>query len=803
MNGAADFRIAVRTLGRSRAFALSAAVTLALGIAATTTIFSVVYGVLLRPLPYADSSRLLVIQGEKAYSTGPRIMNFSAPELEPFTAGARAFSSVAISHSNGLTYRGESGVESISSATVSGDFFTTLGTAPLVGRALGAEDAPNIVISERLWQRLFNRSPEVIGQSIRFIGWQNNERVYTIVGVMPHEFQYPRARTDVWKTLAFARAMNEERVRELVPGGHEFIVRIKDGVTIDAARTDASHVVDTVLKPHFTTSRTDLYAKVTPLAEFITGNVGPALWILMSAVTLVLLVGCANVANLILARQSSRAREISVRLALGAARSRLLAFLLTEAAIVGGLGAAVGVVIAAGAIRLLQSMAPRQLPRLDSVMVDVPVLVFAAAVTVAAVGLAALVPAWLATRADAAAAMTPGMRGPTSHLARGLRSSLVIVQIATSIVLLVGASLLTRSLMALMTTDLGVNTESVITASLEMTMGRVVTPERQLQIAQDLVERIAAMPSVRFAGVGSGVPPDGGFLRVSFILANGKTTESHMVTSVPASPGYFPTLQIRLLSGRLFTDADTANAPLVVILNREAARRFFGNDDPLGRSLPIMSQHMTIVGVVENVKYTGIASGPEGVIYLPFAQSHFFPIAILMARTAGDPGAVAADLRQVIRSYDPGINVSRLQPLTAWVSDATAQPRFRAVTLSAIAIVTLLLAMIGLYGVIAYSTIQRTAEIGVRMAIGAQRSDVVRMVLGEGSRLAIAGVVIGMIAAYWSARLLTTFLYGVRTTDFSAFAGSAIWLFGVALVATYVPAVRAARVDPATALRSE
>jgi putative ABC transport system permease protein len=447
-------------------------------------------------------------------------------------------------------------------------------------------------------------------------------------------------------------------------------------------------------------------------------------------------------------------------------------------------------------------MAPSQLPRLDSVMVDVPVLVFAVAVTVVAVGLAALVPAWLATRADAAAAMTTGMRGATSGLARALRSGLVIAQMATSIVLLVGASLLGRSLMALMTTDLGVNTENVITATLDMTMGRVVNAERQLQIARDLEERVAAMPSVRSAGVGSGVPPNGEFFRVSFILANGNTTESHMVTSVPASPGYFSTLQIRLLSGRLFTDADMSNAPPVVILNREAARRFFGNDDPLGRTLPIMNTQVSIVGVVENVKYTGIASVPEGVIYRPFAQSPL-RIAVLMARTAGDPGAVAADLRRMIRSYDPGINVARLQPLTAWVSDATAQPRFRAVTLSAIAVITLLLATIGLYGVMAYSTTQRTAEIGVRMAVGAQRADVIRMVLGEGTRLAVAGIVIGLIAAYWSARLLASFLYGVTTTDLAAFAGAAICLFAVALAATYVPAVGAARVDPAVALRAE
>lgn len=797
-----DLRIALRSLFRNKGFALASSLTLALGIAATTTIFSVVYGVLLRPLPYSDSSRLVVIQGEKAYSTGPRIMNFSAPELEPFLASTRAFSSIAISKLSGFTYRSEEGVESIPAATVSAEFFTTLGTPPLLGRTLEDESAPNIVISERLWQRLFNRTPQVIGQAVRFVGWQNIERLYTIVGVMPHEFQYPERRTDVWKTLAFARAMDEERVRELVPGGHQFIVRVKNGVTIDAARSDAARVVDTVLKPHFTTSRTDMYAKVTPLGEAITSNVGPALWILMGAVTLVLLVACANVANLILVRQSSRWREISVRLALGAPRARLLTFLLTEAAIVGAAGAAIGAAIAAGGIRLLQWMEPSQLPRLDAIVIDMPILLFAAAVTVAAVGVAGFVPAWFATHADAAAAMTHGMRGPTSTIARGLRSALVVAQIAASIILLVGASLLARSLMEMMNTDLGVNTENVITAAVDMTLGRTVTPERQLQIARDLEERVGALPLVRSAGVGSGLPPNFESMRVSFIFSNGTTTESHMVTTVPASPGYFSTLQVRLLRGRFFTDDDTANAPPVVIVNREAARRFFGAEDPIGRALPIMNTQITVVGVVDNVRYTGFTTVTEGVLYRPFAQSPL-RVAVLIARTAGDPRAVAADLRRIITDYDPGLNVARLQPLTTWISDAAAQPRFRTITLSTIAIITLVLAMIGLYGVMAYSTMQRTTEIGVRMAIGARRGDVVRMVIGEGARLAVIGILLGMVGAFLSSRLLAAFLYRVTPTDLGAFAASAIALFLVALFAAYFPAARAAGVDPAVALRSE
>ena len=389
-------------------------------------------------------------------------------------------------------------------------------------------------------------------------------------------------------------------------------------------------------------------------------------------------------------------------------------------------------------------------------------------------------------------------------MARRARSALVVAEIAASIVLLVGAGLLARSLAALIDTDLGVKTENVMTAQLDLALGRTVSAARQTEIAEAIAARVRTIPSVSSVGFGTGLPPTGEFFRVSFVLNNAANDGevSHIVTSVPASPGYFDALQIRLLKGRLFTDADSAGASLSVIVNREAAKRFFGNDDPIGRTLPFGKDQMTIVGVVENVKYTGIASPNESVIYRPFGQSPF-RLVILVARTSGDPNRIAAELRQVIRTYDPDISIGVIQPLSGWVSSAVAQPRFRALVLSAIAAITLLLAMVGLYGVIAYSTAQRTAEIGVRMAIGAQRSDVVRMVLGEGTRLAVAGVVIGMIAAYWSARLLTTFLYGVSTTDLAAFAGSAISLFVVALVATYVPAARAARVDPAVALRAE
>jgi putative ABC transport system permease protein len=801
----ADFRVAARGLLRSKGFAAAGILTLALGIGATTTIFSVVYGVLLRPLPYRDADRLVVIQGEKAYSTGPRIMNFSAPEFEPFASAITAFSSVASSGTTSLAFRSESGVQSVYTATVSGAYFSTLGTQPLLGRVIGDESEPVVVISERLWQRLFARAPDIVGRSIALADGTNVERSYTIVGVMPAEFQLPFARMELWRTLAHARTTGDQRVRENFVGGHEFIARIKDGVTFENARADAMSVSDSVLKPRFTTSRIDMYAKVTPLNDHVRGTMGPMLWVLMGAVTLVLVVACANVANLILARQASRSREISVRLALGAPRGRLVAHLLAESAVIALAGAVAGILIAFGAVELLVWIEPAQFTRLDAIDVDLPVMAFASFSAVLSVMLAGLSPAIVSTRTDAVLAMRAGSRGTVgAGSVRWLRSALVVGEIATSIILIVGATLLTRSLVALLETDLGVNTENVLAVNLDMAPGpgRPVDEARRQQIASDLEERLSALPAVKSVGIGAGVPPTGEYMRVSFILSNGKSTDSHMVTSVPASPGYFSTLQVRLLAGRLFEDSDTLTSTPVVILNREAARRFFGTDDPLGRTLPVMSQQMTIVGVVDNVKYTGIASGPEGVIYRPFSQSSF-RIAVLLLRTTGDPNAIAADVRRIINNYDSDIGIPRVRSLDGWIADATAQPRFRTLLLSSIAGIALVLAMIGLYGVIAYSTSQRTAEIGLRMAIGAQRSDVVRLVLAEGTRLAIAGIVLGVAGAYWATRLLSSFLYGVTATDLGAFAGSSIALLVVALLATYLPARRAARIDPMTALRSE
>jgi putative ABC transport system permease protein len=804
MNLLADLRVAARGLLRSKGFAFASAITLALGIAATTTIFSVVYGVLLRPLPYRDAERLVVIQGEKDFSTGPRMMNYSGPELEEFTAATRAFTSLAMTAATAFTLRDSAGAEPISGATVSGAFFDTMGTAPILGRLLGDEAEPNIVISERFWLRKFGGASDVLGKTLTMADYTNNYHTYTIVGVLPQPFQYPHARSDLWRTLKYARTTNDGNVNNRNGGGYLFIARMRDGLTPGDAQRDATQAND-VLKPHFQNSRVDMRAKVVTLGDFISGTIGPSLWILMGAVALVMLVACANVANLILARQSSRQREMSMRLALGAPRGRLIAYLMAESAMVAAAGVAFGIALTFGAIRLLQWLNPAQLPRLDAIDVDLPVLAFATALALIAALLAGLGPALMATRSDLLLAMRAASRSVIGAPAR-VRATLVIAEIAVSIVLLVGAALLSRSLLALIDTDLGVNTEQVMTAQLDMGMGRRLSAERQAEIADALLQRISSIPTVRSAGFGSGVPPNAEFQRASFVLSNRTDTEtvSHIVTMVPASPGYFTTLQIPLLKGRSFNDGDAADVAQVmsVILSREAARRFFGDDEPIGRTLPMGKDQMTVVGVVEDVKYSGVANKAEPVMYRPFSQSPF-RIVVLFARTTGDPTAIASELRQVIQTYDRDISIASIQPLTTWVSNAVAQPRFRALLLSTIALITLLLAMVGLYGVIAYSTTQRTSEIGVRIAIGAQRADVIQMVVAEGARMAIMGIIVGMVGASWAAKLLSSFLYEVTATDLPAFAGAGVVLFLVALAATYLPARRASRIDPMTALRAE
>ena len=799
-----DLRLAIRSLVRAPGFALAAIATLALGIGATTTLFTVVYGVLLRPLPYPDAGRLVVVQAEKDFTSGTRFMNFGAPELEDFVAASRVYESIAMSGGGGGMLRTPVGLEPASSFNVSGTFFQVLGAPLVLGRAIGDEADPVVVISHRLWQRAFGGDPAVIGRTL-----QLNDRPHTIVGVLSPDFQYPSPRTDIWRSLAYVRTVSDRQsATNRNGGGHSFIGRLKPGVTIAQARADAAQAMQ-VLSPHFDDGRRGSRPVVRFLVDHISGAVEPVLLVMMAAVGLVLLIACVNVANLILARQLSRTRETAVRVALGAPRRRLVAQLIAESCVVAMAGGTLGVALAAAAVRVLRDAPPPQLPRLADIRVDLPVLLFVLAVVVLATLAASLIPALVSTTADVSAALKARTTGGGGG-ARRVRAALVVSEIAIAIVLLVGASLLARSLVRLLQTDLGVTTEQVIAAHLDISQGNNTPSPRQIEIAEALAARLKAMPAVRDVGFGTGLPPQGEYMRFSFDLVTAANPQGaqHMMTVVPASPGYFSTLQVRLLQGRLFSESDGAQSPPVAILNREAARRIFGAENPIGRTLPIgptpeaRKAGLPIVGVVENVKFTGIAAPPEGVIFLPFAQNPF-RILILVARTAGNPEDIAADLRRVIREVDADIQIFALRPLSGFVSEAVAQPRFRAALLTSLATIALILAAIGLYGVVAYSVSQRTTEIGVRMALGARAADVARLVLTESARLTAAGAILGLAGAFALRQTLAGLLYGIEPADPASFGLAAAGLLVVALAASYFPARRATRVDPVVALRAE
>jgi putative ABC transport system permease protein len=808
---AGDVRFAVRNLRRAPGFALTAILTLGLGIGATTTIFSVVYGVLLRPLPYPDYRSLVAIQAEVEFPSGIRTMNFSGPEIETVASGIRSLSNIGAVGYFYPALRTADGIEALNAAMVSKTTFATLGRQMLMGRAVAGEADPDVVISHRLWQRVYAGDMNVLGKGITLTDREGRSpRTYTIVGVAPPDFQYSETRTDLWRTIEFAQAINEGMVNNRNNGAFFFIGRLKAGATPRVVAAETNAIIDS-FRSTLNETRRGSRAKVERLADQVAGTIGPALQVLFGAVGLVLLIACANVANLMLARQSSRARETAVRIAMGAPRGRLIRQLLSETLIVAMSGAALGTAMAWGGVATLQYLKPSLVPGLDAIHVDGPIFAFALLAAVVTTVVAGLVPALVTTRSDVALVMRGNSRTDAGSVtARRLRSALVVSEIAVSIVLLVGATLLARSLAELIGADIGVRREHVLAAHLDTTVGRQVSNARQIEIAGTLTARLGAMPGVESVGFGTGLPPAGEFMRFSFELNNAANPGgvSHMVTVVPANAGYFSTLQIPLLRGRLFTDADNANGARVLVVNREAARRFFGDADPIGQTLPMglteeeARRGAMIVGVVDNVKFTGIAKPDEATVFRPWAQNPFRMV-FLVARTSGDPATMANNVHQLVREYDKDINILKLQSLDTWVSDSVALPRFRALLLSSIAIIALMLAVIGLYGVIAYSVTQRTTELGIRIALGARAVHVNQLVVSEGLRLALIGAAFGLAGAFALRQTLAGFLYAVKPADLVSFAGAAGLLIVIAVAACYVPSRRASRVDPVVALRAE
>jgi len=800
-----DLRYGARLLARSPGFAAVAVLALALGIGANTAISSVIYGVLLRPLPYPEAGRLVMVSRHFARSTFP-YGNLCLADYLDWRAGNRAFEDPAAWNRRRFDLTGATEPEQVSGAEVTAGFFAALRVRPLLGRVFGAgEDGPAkqrlAVLSESLWRRRFGGNPGVIGQAVDLDGNRS-----TVVGVMPSAFHFPRPDSEVWTNLVFDAPTRRG------PFFYRGLARLKPGVTLTQAQAELDAIARRIELADPRTSH--LTFPVVPLREAIVGDARPALLVLFGAVSLVLLIAAVNVANLLLARATAREREMAVRLGLGAGRARLLRQLLTESGLLALLGGAAGVAVAALGLALLRAWNPGNLPRIQEVHLDARVLGLTLLVSLLTGILFGLAPALQSSRADLAPMLKEGGRGNSASAgSRRTRAALVVAEIALSLLLLAGAALFLRSFVRLQQVETGllVPAARVLTMQISPSAAKYRDDKSRIAFYDRLLERVRQLPGVAAAAVSDSLPPDREGDADTYVIAGRPLApgELNPIVSAPTvSADYFRTLGIPLLKGRLFDERDKLDAPPVAIISEGMARRDFAGQDPIGqrikRSGPEFSAspYMEIVGVVGNTRYLGLASALDAVYYEPLPQNAGRKL-FLAVRSAAAAASLAPMVRREIRTVDQDAVVTAVATMEQALSDAVAQPRFRTVLLAAFAAVALLLAAIGIYGVIAWSVAQRTHEIGVRMALGARRSDVLRLVVGQGAHLALAGIGLGLAGAFAVTRVLANLLFGVSATDPLTFILVPLLLAAVALAASLIPAQRAAMIDPHVALKYE
>ena len=809
-----DLRYAARVLTKSPGFTSAAVLTLAHGIGANTAIFSVVNAVLLRPLPYAAADRLLVPMGEK--NSPDAHTNVSHPDFVDWRDQTQTLEQVAAYTRSSMLLRLDAAEpELIYGANVSADLFPLLRIQPALGRAFTrAEDQPTsepvILISYGVWRRRFNSDPNIIGQQLKGGGAGVGA---TIVGVLPEGFRFPvqASRTDFVRPLA--PALGEWAHRR---GAYSLrvLARLKQGVTAQQAETEM-RAIGQRLEQQYPDEGFRLGSRFVSLYEAVVGDVRTSLLVLLGAVSLVLLIACANVANLLLARAAARHREMAIRAALGASRWRVARQLLTESLLLSLAGGGLGLLLSLWGLDLLVADSALNLPRLRDVSLDTNVLAFTSGVSVLTGIIFGLAPAILAVRVDLSEALKEGGRGSTAGAARSrVRGMLVVSEVALSLVLLVGAGLLVKSFARLRGVNPGFDARNVLTTGLSLSKVKYPEAEQRRELFAQLVERLRAVPGVESAAVVYPLPFSGTTTSNTFLI-DGRPVpapdEKPAANYRAISPDYFRVLHIGLLSGRGFTEQDRPTAPPVVIVNETLARRFFGGQSPLGQRIAIerasgqaaVQDMREIVGVVSDVRHAGLDEEAGAEVYVPFTQAPEGYMDVVVRTTAANPAGMGASLRDVITAADREQYVPGVQTMTELIAESVAARRINALLTALFAGVALLLASIGIFGVMAYTVAQRRHEIGVRMALGAQPGDVLRLVLGQGMRLVLLGVAVGLAAALALTRVLAGMLYGVTPTDPATFAAVALLLTLVALAACYIPARRATKVDPLIALRHE
>ena len=819
-----EIKVALRGLAKSPGFTFIAIATLALAIGANSAVFSLINALLVRPLPYQQPAKLALIWEQFANQGLDRIP-VSPPEYLDLEKEFQSGTGIAAFTYQTFNLGGGDVPERISGALVAPSLFPLLGVEPIKGRTFANEEQGQghddvIVISERLWKRHFNSDPALVGKTLLL-----NGRSYTVIGVMPVRFEFPiplfgvqgnqfAERVDIWKPLAFTPLELKERGSR----SYGLITRLRSGASTAQAQAELNKIIANWIQTYRDNySGGGFGARIYPLHDQVVGGMRTGLAILLGAVIFVLLIACANLATMLLARASARERELAIRIALGAGRWRLLRQMLTESVLLALAGAAGGVILSIWGLELLKQIGARTIPRLGEVGVDLTVLIVTAVVAVGTGILFGLIPAFASAKPELTEALKEGGRGSTSGARRNqVRNSLVVAEIALALVLLVGAGLLLKSYARVQNIDPGFDRRNVLTAEIDLPDTKY--PPRAsseynhgqaiINFWNEALRRIRQLPGVEAVGGTIVLPLSGSNTDSSFAIEGrsmGRKEPTPDEELRTITPDYFRVIKTPLLRGRFFSESDNTDAPGVVIINDALAKKYWPNEDALGKRITFSDPRkpdpkwLTIVGIVRSIRHRGLDIDPQPEYYLPFAQDPE-PTMVLTVRSSQDPRSLTSAIRREIQSIDPDQPMANVRTLEAVTADSVAPRRMSMVLLGAFAGIALLLAGVGIYGVISYLVVQRTHEIGVRMALGAQRRDVLRLVVGHALKLVGIGTVIGLVLALLSTRTLSALLYSVGAFDAMTFVFVTVTLAAVALLASYIPALRATRADPMIAL---